>query len=149
MLNQLKDYLYKHQRFLGMVIIFLFLSLLSFSFDNHEARLIWNIYPQLGVLLVLVIALATYTWLRIEKHKTRLLIEKLKGEGAKNPKQLLLMELSSRQMEVFELIQAGKSNKEIMAELNIEQSTLKTHINQIYKTLGIKHRKEVKTMTTP
>lgn len=148
MLTKLKDYLYKHQRILGMGIIFLFLSLISFSFDNHEARLLWNIYPQVGVLLVLVIALAAYIWLRIEKYKTRLLIEKLKGEGAKNPKQHLLAELSTRQLEVFELIQAGKSNKEIMAELNIEQSTLKTHINQIYKILGIKHRKEVKTIAT-
>ncbi len=31
-----------------------------------------------------------------------------------------------------------------MAELHIELSTLKTHINQIYKILGIKSRKETK-----
>ena len=55
-------------------------------------------------------------------------------------------ELSSRQKEVLDLIIAGKSNKEIMNELSIEQSTLKTHINKIYKTLGIDSRKQVKKL---
>ena len=40
----------------------------------------------------------------------------------------------------------GKSNKEIMDELCIELSTLKTHINKIYKTLGITSRKQIKKL---
>jgi len=48
-------------------------------------------------------------------------------------------------MEVYDLIISGKTNKEIMTELFIEQSTLKSHINQIYKKLNIKNRRELKT----
>lgn len=57
----------------------------------------------------------------------------------------LLSKLTTRQREVYELIKSGKTNKEIMALLFIEQSTLKTHINQIYKTLKIKTRQDLKS----
>jgi DNA-binding NarL/FixJ family response regulator len=55
-----------------------------------------------------------------------------------------LNELTERQREVYNLIISGKTNKEIMTELFIEQSTLKSHINQIYKKLNIKKRSELK-----
>ena len=58
-----------------------------------------------------------------------------------------LTDLTSRQRDVYDLIVSGKSNKEIMSELFIEQSTLKTHINQIYKILNIKNRKELKAQS--
>lgn len=57
----------------------------------------------------------------------------------------LLLGLTSRQKEVYDLIIAGKSNKEIMAELFIEQSTLKSHINQIYRQLNVNNRNELKS----
>ena len=57
----------------------------------------------------------------------------------------LLFELTSRRKQVYDLIISGRTNKEIMAELFIEQSTLKSHINQVYKKLNIKNRKELKT----
>ncbi len=52
--------------------------------------------------------------------------------------------LTNRQKQVFELILQNKSNKQISHELFIELSTLKTHINKIYKTLNIKSRKDVR-----
>ncbi|CAN0589399.1 unnamed protein product, partial [Ectocarpus sp. 12 AP-2014] len=52
--------------------------------------------------------------------------------------------LTERQREVYDLIISGKTNKEIMSELFIEQSTLKSHVNQIYKKLNIKSRRELK-----
>ncbi len=57
----------------------------------------------------------------------------------------LLVGLTMRQKEVYDLIISGKTNKEIISELFIEQSTLKTHINQIYKKLNIKNRNELKS----
>ena len=54
--------------------------------------------------------------------------------------------LTERQREVYNLIVSGKTNKEIMTELFIEQSTLKSHINQIYKKIGIKSRRELKLL---
>jgi ATP/maltotriose-dependent transcriptional regulator MalT len=55
--------------------------------------------------------------------------------------------LTNRQREIFDLIAKGKSNKDIINELFIELSTLKTHINKIYKTLGITNRKEAIAMS--
>ncbi len=57
-----------------------------------------------------------------------------------------LSQLSNRELQVFELIKQGKSNKEICADLFIELSTLKSHINRIYKKLEIKNRKEVRNI---
>ena len=54
-------------------------------------------------------------------------------------------DLTSRQREIYDLILSGKSNKEIVSILYIEQSTLKTHINHLYKKLNIQSRKELKS----
>jgi DNA-binding NarL/FixJ family response regulator len=63
-----------------------------------------------------------------------------------NGLQLRLKKLSDKEQEIEQLILLGKSNKEICAELFIEQSTLKTHINHIYKKLEIHSRKELKAI---
>lgn len=51
--------------------------------------------------------------------------------------------LSNREMEVFKEIVAERSNKEIMEKLFIEKSTLKTHINQIYRKLEVENRQKL------
>jgi LuxR family maltose regulon positive regulatory protein len=48
--------------------------------------------------------------------------------------------LSEREMEVLALIAAGKSNKEIAAKLYVSMSTVKTHINRLYRKLGVRSR---------
>ncbi|MCO6679560.1 response regulator transcription factor [Cutibacterium avidum] len=50
------------------------------------------------------------------------------------------MGLSSRQVEVMELIADGKSNKEISKTLFLAEKTVKNHINQIFATLGVTTR---------
>lgn len=45
---------------------------------------------------------------------------------------------------MLNLIISGKSNKEIIEMLFIEPSTLKTHINKIYKILELNSRKELR-----
>ena len=51
--------------------------------------------------------------------------------------------LSIQERKVLELLKAGKSNKEISAELNIGVSTVKTHVYKIYNKLGVRSRKEI------
>ena len=99
-------------------------------------------------IIILSIVIIALIWIRIEKTKTNNLIFSIKQDISTNEsqKQNQPDELSTRQKEVLDLIIAGKSNKEIMNELSIEQSTLKTHINKIYKTLGIDSRKQVKRL---
>jgi DNA-binding CsgD family transcriptional regulator len=57
----------------------------------------------------------------------------------KNPNSLL----SFQENKIKELIMAGKSNKQIGAELYISVNTVKTHISNIYQKLGIRSRKDL------
>jgi len=50
--------------------------------------------------------------------------------------------LSKKELEVYKLIVAGKSNKEIASALFVETTTIKSHISKVYQKLGVKNRKE-------
>ncbi len=50
--------------------------------------------------------------------------------------------LSPREVEVLQLISAGKSNKEIGAALFISEGTVKTHLVSIYEKLRVQDRTE-------
>lgn len=51
--------------------------------------------------------------------------------------------LTGQERRVVQLIESGKSNKEIAVELSISPSTVKTHINNIFKKLDINSREEL------
>lgn len=53
--------------------------------------------------------------------------------------------LTNQESKIFHLIKLGKSNKEIASELFISHSTVKTHVNNIYKKLGIASRDELQS----
>ncbi len=66
-----------------------------------------------------------------------------KGEHAltgANGSAVLLEPLSKRELEVLQLIAAGRSNEEVAAELFIAVSTVKTHLIKIYGKLDVKRR---------
>ncbi|NER15368.1 hypothetical protein GWK08_18075 [Leptobacterium flavescens] len=52
-------------------------------------------------------------------------------------------ELTEREREIAHLILSGKKNKDIAALLFIELSTVKSHINNIYKKTEVKNRREL------
>lgn len=54
--------------------------------------------------------------------------------------------LTERELQVLILIAKGSANKEIAAELNISNSTVKTHIASIFQKLGTNDRTEAVTM---
>ena len=45
--------------------------------------------------------------------------------------------LSQREREVLNLIAKGKANKEVAAELSLSESTVKTHVSNIFSKLGV------------
>jgi len=53
--------------------------------------------------------------------------------------------LTDREIEVLRLIAKGSANKEIATELNISNSTVKTHIASIFQKLGANDRTEAVT----
>jgi DNA-binding NarL/FixJ family response regulator len=51
--------------------------------------------------------------------------------------------LSQREKTIVQFILEGKTNKEIANTFNIELSTVKTHVNNVYAKLKISERKEL------
>jgi len=146
--TKVTDLLFRKQKVLELIAVFLFFSLIAFKFDSRNIKLLWSDYPSIAIILAFIISLIAIIWIKIERQKTSLLITNLKErvEEKSDSIETKLKELSPRLKEVLSLIVKGKSNKEIMAELNIELSTLKTHINQVYKILGIKNRREIQQL---
>lgn len=54
--------------------------------------------------------------------------------------------LSPQEQKVLDLIKQDRTNKEIAQELFVSVSTVKTHINNLYKKLGVQSREEVKSL---
>lgn len=48
--------------------------------------------------------------------------------------------LSSRQLEILELLARGMANKEIARRLNIAEGTVKVHLNAAFRSLGVHNR---------
>lgn len=145
-IDYLADKLFRQQRKLEIVAIFLLCLTISFRFKNFQAVWLWSNFTYVAVLLVIVLIVIALVWIQIEKNKTGKLIDQIKieTEAGRQKTENQFEELSERQKQVFNLIKAGRSNKEIMKELSIELSTLKTHINKLYKTLGIDSRKQLR-----
>lgn len=145
-INYLADNLFRHQKKLEMMAIFLLFLTISFRFTDFKTEWFWSNKIYIAVILVLALIAIALIWIKIEKKKTNDLIILIKNESflnKQNPENQLEA-LSARQKQVFDLILLGKSNKEIMDELCIELSTLKTHINKIYKILDIKSRHQIR-----
>jgi DNA-binding NarL/FixJ family response regulator len=50
--------------------------------------------------------------------------------------------LTRRERDILEMVQQGKSNREIAESLSIEEKTVKNHINSIYSKLHLRNRYE-------
>lgn len=143
------DKLVKYQRHLLGVAIFLVLSAVSITIIDGKITLNLGNYPRIMILIVLLSIGLVCILIQIKNKQLKDLSDEIKLVVTKEEAQdfgSLVKTLTSRQKTVYELILEGKSNKEIMEELYIEQSTLKSHINQIYKKLNIKSRQELKSM---
>lgn len=59
------------------------------------------------------------------------------------PVNRLLDRLTDRQRDVFRLVLAGRSNKEIARSLGVLEGTVKVHVRAIMQKLGVKNRTQV------
>ncbi len=72
---------------------------------------------------------------------TRIVLEHLARQPALTPESTRqLSELTPRELQVLELIARGRSNREIAADLVIEESTVKTHVKRILLKLDLRDR---------
>lgn len=77
--------------------------------------------------LIIILAISTVIYYKRQKYNN------------KNPK----YDLTVQERRVFNLLNEGKSNKEIAVVLSVSLSTVKSHINKIYSKLKINSRKEL------
>jgi DNA-binding NarL/FixJ family response regulator len=54
--------------------------------------------------------------------------------------------LTSRETEVMELLQSGRSNAEIAHELHVSIETVRTHARRVYRKLGIRTRRDLRAL---
>lgn len=94
-------------------------------FREYRTTNYWKLYLAGGVLLIAALLLYGYLF-----YKRRAILK-------------IWHELSQREMDIVGHILSGKSNKEVALALNIEVSTVKTHVNNIYAKLGVNNRKDL------
>jgi two-component system response regulator DevR len=75
----------------------------------------------------------------IDPVATARLIDDLEGGGAEDPG---LVSLTGRERQILELISAGKTNREIGAELFLAEKTVKNYVSNLLSKLGMGHRSE-------
>ncbi|NER18702.1 hypothetical protein GWK10_15900 [Spongiivirga citrea] len=73
-----------------------------------------------------------------------LLLKLLKQK--RNKKAISLSKLTKQEERILTLIHQDKTNKEIAAEIFVSLSTVKTHINNLYKKLDVQSREEIKAL---
>ena len=66
----------------------------------------------------------------------------LSRQAAQGPDHLAL---SERELEVLQLMARGSANKQIAGDLSITESTVKTHVANIFQKLEVSHRTEAVT----
>jgi len=109
-----------------------------------EARSDYSRYLILFLSLSLL-SLGAYTYFtkrQLNKHKS-----KLASRSVEDIKERIDT-LSKKEIEVYQLIAEGKSNKEIASALYVELTTIKSHISKVYQKLGVKNRKEATEIWT-
>ena len=94
----------------------------------------------MGILSGIVIAMVMRNR-QLQKQITQLQ-NQLNNISTTSPQPILSDILTQKEKQILQLIGKGKSNKEIAAELFVELSTVKTHINKLYSKIGASNRKE-------
>ncbi len=57
-----------------------------------------------------------------------------------NPRALASLGISPRELTVLEALAAGRSNKQIAAQLGVSPNTVKTHVARLFEKLGAERR---------
>ncbi|MFI1772095.1 helix-turn-helix domain-containing protein [Thalassobellus citreus] len=105
----------------------------EFIINNNttDADFNWNYLTYF--LLTISLIINFWFWLARKKHKTKT-ISKAKEQ------------LTKQEQNILNLLLENKSNKEIAEAVFVSLSTVKTHLNNIYKKLNVQSRDEIKSL---
>ncbi|TCK99575.1 regulatory LuxR family protein [Roseivirga ehrenbergii] len=90
----------------------------------------------IGIAAIVLLALGIYLGKGIKKEK----IVEVKPISIIDEKRILSLGISPRELEVLQLISEGLSNQEIAERLFVSESTIKTHISNLFVKLDVKRR---------
>jgi LuxR family maltose regulon positive regulatory protein len=78
----------------------------------------------------------------VATHYLRRLLAALERDasGAASPPEGLLEPLTERELEVLQLVAAGKTNRQVATDLFVSVGTVKTHVNNVYRKLDAHSR---------
>ena len=122
----------------------LIIAALLVLFELSKASLF---VPELSSDLVLALSggvfvgLGIYVGLKMRKEK----IVEVAAPIEINEEQIEILGLSEREMEVLQLIADGCSNKEVGERLFLSESTIKTHVSNLFVKLDVKRRMQAVT----
>ncbi|MCL9806632.1 response regulator transcription factor [Flavobacterium amniphilum] len=134
----------RKQTLLMATAIFLAFTSVVFIFNGTQTMWLWQRHPYFAILLLLGALFCFKKWVafEIEKQKEAIKQDYFKTQSGTETGEQVSKMLSEREKEVLNLIVKGLSNNEIANQLFISLSTVKTHINNIYKLLEVKNRRE-------
>ncbi len=97
-------------------------------------------------LIILIFLILFLLLLYLGDFKVDFIISKEKSDIDEPPNEHKpdLKLLTNNELKISELCAAGKSNQEIADELFLSVHTVKKHLSNIYKKLGIKSRNELR-----
>ena len=101
--------------------------------EEHTAKKPW--LPIIAILLLLSVVLNLF---QLYHHRKKKAVSHLLKE----------QNLTPQEQKILELILQDKTNKEIATTIFVSVSTVKTHINNLYKKLNVASREEVKSLYT-
>jgi len=95
--------------------------------DTSDWKYLLYLFLGLSILMNVIF------WIQLKKAKT-------------NKVANLSKQLTKQEQKILDLILRNKTNKEIATEIFVSVSTVKTHINNLYKKLNIESREQVKSL---
>ncbi len=93
--------------------------------------------------MLIIIPLNKKLTVLLTNHEFLFNITNLSNQGKKDMRQDAEQLLTKRELEVFEHLKKGYTNRLICKKLFISNNTIKTHNRHIYKKLGVKNKKEL------
>lgn len=100
------------------------------------------IFTGLGIWIALKLARPKVETVVVEK---KVMVPHTNG-FVLNEKELARLGISSRELEVLELMAEGLSNQEIAARLFVSLSTIKTHTSRLFEKMDVKRRTQAVEM---
>ena len=127
---------------ISMALVLFLLKLLEAHFIVYNYRLDFFI----GSIAIVFTVLGVWLALKLVKPKveTRIVEKEVfivnPGPAEINQKEIAMLGISRRELDVLNLMAAGLSNEEIAGKLFISLNTVKTHSSNIFVKLDVKRR---------